>query len=438
VLGYLVIAALSLPLFVLAFVSKKKLAFYVLMTSGIPITTFMPDFTFLGGIGGLAPQAAYLFFIVFVLVLRLAISAWSYSYAIPRTVLFVIFLLYAMASLFWAPDFTFGFRFLVKLMAPLLILFFVTAVVDDLTDARKLSVATLIAVGIVVGLAVANYVLGGAIGGAKVRDKWLGSDVLTAPYMSPANFSFFLSVPVIGLLAHLLFTKRVIFACLLSVPCVAIGLAFTRIAMLATVVGAALTFFLSTKNMLLRWSIPIGLVMAFTVSLFTVDALKERMFFEPQSVDYLDTFTSFDSFKRSVNTSGRLELWTSVSTDMGNDAAFFGHGIGATDTLLAYEYGGLRLHSELLRIYLDLGLLGLALYIFGYCQLLGVLLVQQRATHDNQIWPTIAIGSLSVYGITLLTDNTLNYVTEFGVYVFATAGIAFGLRKQTFTNRTVV
>jgi len=416
-----------LPMLALTLTSSKWLAAYILMVAGIPITTFMPSLSVLGFLGGLAPQAAFLLCIVLVLTIKLLAQGERALAHAPRVSIFLAFLAYAALSLVWTDNWIYGVRFWGKLAAPVLMLLFVVIAVRSKHDIFLLVRAIAICVIAVLTLALLNFGLDGAIGGDKVRNKWMHMNIFTAPYMSPANFSFFIfTVATLTLAFWLTHKKPIQFLAFGGLTIVLIG-AYTRISMAALVVSSACCIFLLARSSVTKLALPVILILGFCFALLTFEPLKERMFYRPDTANLSESLTDFDSFQRTVNTSGRLSLWQDVVQELDLGSPILGAGLGSVDWLLLENYNDMRLHSELLRLYLDLGWIGVTLYLLAIVQIASQLLQKGRG-RLQETFRVAAIASLLGYCTTLVTDNTLNYVTEFGIYVFTLSGIAFAAR----------
>jgi len=66
--------------------------------------------------------------------------------------------------------------------------------------------------------------------------------------------------------------------------------------------------------------------------------------------------------------------------------------------------------------------------LLGMIQIIYKIINNIRSQVDRK-YASIAVGGLTIYLITLFTDNTFNYVTEFGNYIYAFVGIAVAQNK---------
>ena len=416
-----------LPLLYFTFTSSKKLIIFIVFIGGIPLTTFMPDLVLLGFLGGLAPQAAFLFFIVGALFFVLIFSNGVLLREILRFKMYALFLIYVVMSLTWSEDFVYGIRLTIKLLSPFLLYMGVVAFVRNSDDFKKIELAFYTCVMVVLILVAVNYISGGAIGGDKVRYKWIPLGVLTAPYMSPANFSFFMSSIAIYSIGRYLFTKENKYLIVFVILTVIIFAAFTRISMAGLVLGTGICLFLMVRNTVVKVAFPLVIIAGFVTMLFTVDKFRDRMFYNADEFNLSEAIESPEKFEKNFDTSGRIFLWAEVLEHYNNSNHIIGGGVGSLDHLMDREFRSLELHSEFLRLYLDFGILGLSLYILGMIQIL-LRMMNINSSGPPRMYAAIASGGLGLYLVTLFTDNSLNYVTEFGNYVYAFIGLAIASR----------
>ena len=412
-----------IPLVYLTFTSSKKLVLFVVAIGGIPLTTFMPDLVLLGFLGGLSPQAAFLFFIVGALAFVLMFSNGILFQEMLRFNIYLMFIIYAAFSIFWGDNFIYGLRLFVKLLSPFLLYLAIVSFIKDSEDLKKIENALYFCVIVVLALIAINYLTGGAIGGDKVKYKWIPLGVLTAPYMSPANFSFFVSSIALYSVARFLFTKEKKYLIIFAIPSLVVFAAFTRIAMAGLVVGTGICVFMLIRNKMIKVMFPLMIIVGFVVMLFTVDKFRERMFYNANEFSLSEAIESPEKFEKNFDTSGRIFLWTNVLEHYKDSSMLFGEGIGSLDLLMDKEFKSLELHSEYLRLFLDLGFSGLALYLLGLLQIIYRLFRMKSETY-YRLYSSIAIAGIAYYLITLFTDNSLNYVTEFANYVYLFIGLS--------------
>ena len=99
-----------------------------------------------------------------------------------------------------------------------------------------------------------------------------------------------------------------------------------------------------------------------------------------------------------------------------------------------------ELHSEVFRLYLEVGWIGLILFMLGLVGLWWRLVRGLRRLPLGQ--QTVAMRAscalLPPYALTLLTDNTINYASGFGVLVYALAALALAdIRERSSVDAAV-
>ncbi|RDH81027.1 MAG: hypothetical protein DIZ80_12965 [endosymbiont of Galathealinum brachiosum] len=423
-IGYLSLLIFLVPLSYFTFTSSKKLVLYVLFIGGIPLTTFMPDLILLGFLGGLAPQAAFLFFIVGALAFIIMFSDGMMLRALFKFKFYALFIIYVLFSLTWSDSFIYGLRFTVKIISPFLLYMAVVGSIKSKKDFQNVEKVLLACVIVVILLAIINFASGGAIGGDKVKYKWIPLGVFTAPYMSPANFSFFISIGAIFSIGNYFYYRQTKYLIVFLVLAAIVFAAFTRISMAGLVFASGICMFILIKNKFVKYVFPLVVVFGFILMLFTVDKFRDRMFYNADEFDFSEAIESPEKFEKNFDTSGRIFLWSKVLEHYEESNGFIGGGVGSLDMLMDKEFKSLELHSEYLRLYLDLGVIGLVLYLLGLLQIILKLLKVSKQNNVSKMYSAIAIGGIGFYLITLFTDNSLNYVTEFGHYVYALIGLA--------------
>lgn len=422
-LSYFLLVFLFFPLIFLSALNRKGLVYYVLLTSGFPITMLMPSVS----IYGINPQAAYLFLILFAISLACFRDVAFCMRSLQINIVFFIFLFYAFISVAWTSDYYIAIRMLTKLAAPF---FLIVSVKMFLRRPNDLVLAEYVIFCCVIGvliIAVTNNLSGGMLGDPRGTSKWIYRNYLTAPYMSPANFSFLMGSGAILAFGNYLSKLKIIYLLIYIILAAAVCWSFTRISIAGLVVGTSLCLLLLSKSNFIRIIAPTILILTIGIAFLTVDALKERMFFQEKKVSINKAVDNPTDIIDSINTSGRSHLWSIAIKKFFYKSPIFGAGIGSVDKWLGDKHRSMRLHSEYLRILFDLGLIGLSLYLLALTYFFLKLIKIYRSSDSASVekkYSVVAIATITYYGITLFTDNSLNYVTEFGVYVFTYIGFA--------------
>lgn len=410
----------------LSLLSTRWMLLLFLAVAAIPVSLFLPSGSFFAAYGGVSSQAITLFVIVFAVGLAVVLNLTQCLGIFIRFTGLTIFFLFGAMSLFWSEDPIYGIRFFLKLLAPGLFMIAVIAFLRQESDLRKAEMAIFISSGFVLVLALINFGLGGAIGGAAARVDWAGHGVLSAPYMSPANFSFLMGTAALLALGTFMTRRRWIYLALYLLYSAALLWAFTRISIAGWAVGSAICVMMLGRSNLVKWILPTTAIIGFVVALASLDIVKSRMFFSGKNVDAATLMSDPGKLRDSINTSGRTFLWESALEHFKDSDSTFGAGLGSVDSWLEKRLES-RLHSEYLRLYLDVGWFGLVLYLIALGGILRQVLRLRHGETNVEVLKLSAIGIAAVtyYAITLATDNSLNYVTEFGIYVFTVIGMAF-------------
>lgn len=392
------------------------------------MTVLMPNVTLFG----IAPQALYLFLIMTAVVIASIPLLHAFLYFSKLNRFFLMFVIVSFVSLVWADDLGMALRMLAKLIAPLL--FFLSAMVffESDADLEVAERAIFCCCFAVLALALVNNLSGGSLGDARGTSKWVARNYLTAPFMSPANFSFLIGCGATLAFGNFLYSKRFRYLFMTAVFSAAVAWAFTRIAMAGLIAAFAVCLFFQTKSIIVKVLLPGGIVCAFLVLFISVDSFRDRMFHDAEWSTVNEAISSPNEMLDQLNTSGRGALWSMAADRFSDDNALVGAGLGAVDSWLAQDFDSLRLHSEFLRVRYDLGFLGLVLY--GLAILYFFFLLIRIRSPSNKFVP-ISLAVLTFYTITLATDNTLNYVTEFGLYVYVLMAMAFVRNRLELTEQ---
>lgn len=317
---------------------------------------------------------------------------------------------------------------LLKLASPFLFLVIMQSYVkteDDIKKAERIIIACCIVEAI---LALVNTFGNGILNGG--RDVlWISKHLLSPAYMGPANFSCLIGIGALISLVRYLESKKNMYLVMYIVFAGCIFWAFVRITMAGLVIATVIVIMLMARNYFVKYIIPLSIVMTFIICFFTVDAFRTRMFFGDKIELSTLMHADIDKAASLVNTSGRSLLWGKVNKEFLHKEPLLGSGVGAVDYWLD-NHGGTRLHGEYLRILSDLGVVGLLLYIYAMLQFVITLagLYFNKCCGSIKISVVVAFAGLIFYLTTLATDNSLNYISEFGLYVYSL--LAFVLVKE--------
>jgi O-antigen ligase len=110
-----------------------------------------------------------------------------------------------------------------------------------------------------------------------------------------------------------------------------------------------------------------------------------------------------------INTAGRFNIWK-LLLERASDSPWIGHGIGAAEDLVIGYFGTVaQPHNDFLRIYFDLGIVALFLWIF-MCIRIGMKGFRSKSSSHminlNFKFKYVLLFQLSVF---MTTDNPLVY-----------------------------
>lgn len=108
-----------------------------------------------------------------------------------------------------------------------------------------------------------------------------------------------------------------------------------------------------------------------------------------------------------INTNGRIKMYTMMVDWFGSSIIVFGKGIGIVEKLLEYWrlFGFNNLHNDLLKFYVEIGIVGLSLYLFSY----GISMKMIGTRFGNK--PMSLFLVMAIYSVALFaTDNVSIYI----------------------------
>ena len=109
----------------------------------------------------------------------------------------------------------------------------------------------------------------------------------------------------------------------------------------------------------------------------------------------------------NINTNGRVEMYSRMANEFHFSPTFLGEGLGKVENMLAFwnveKFA--NLHNDLLKFYIELGFLGLLVYMLSYCVMFQ--LIGKRFGNSKMCF----VLGVSVYSMFLYaTDNVSIYV----------------------------
>lgn len=438
-MAYVILIAIALMGLICLAGDRRHFVGFILLTAGFPFTLLMPNSVLFGFAGGMSPEAAFLFLTVLILILVCLTEQQATARTFAALAPFVVFLGYTLISITWTSNTVYGLRFLIKLVTPLLFAVLVLSALRSPHDVIRAEKLIVLGCLLILLIAVLNTLSGGALDGAVGRAKWAGSGVLVAPYKSPANFSFLLSINAVLCLANYLTSRKQAWLLLYVLFSVAVFASFTRISMAALLLCSYIVVFQLSRSTLLRYVVPPALAFISVLAVFVYKPLRDRMFFSGTQVDFgnMDLHSLLDS----VNTSGRTSLWQAALDFFATRDEFLGAGSGSVDFWLSNHSQASALHSEYLRLYIEFGVLGLTLFLLA--MLLMYLRVLRRPERLKYTAPTqlerkyraLTSAIMTLFVMTMLTDNTLNYIADMGYQLFYCFGVLMAVQTGNWATQ---
>jgi len=158
-----------------------------------------------------------------------------------------------------------------------------------------------------------------------------------------------------------------------------------------------------------------------------IAAVAVALYYEPVRRRMFEGDTSIEVGGIKVNASGRMELWTIV-VPSARERPLFGHGLGSAQGLLGTQFSGeiAHPHNDYLRLWHDVGAVGLGLLLLAWGQWLVALLRAWYRSERGRGPPAAdsLAALLALLGLmaTMLADNAVVYP-----FVMAPLGILVGV-----------
>lgn len=340
--------------------------------------------------------------------------------------IYTVFLLYATITLLYSLDPLNGLRFLFKLALPLLVFMAVMSFARSREDLLRIGDWILAGAAVLALLITPLYALTGGY-----EHDFLGNLRFRGPAMVHQNpFSFYMVLMILLAYARYSVRGQARYLALCGAFGIWVVLGVTRIALLgalAGLAGAALFVLLAERNVrAVAWSAAIAV--AITIPL--VPAVLSRTFgYVPTPVELWYLAQNPMEMYHSMHWLGREMIWPIVF-GIFLQSPLFGLGIGS-QTAVVLEYipwdAGPIVHNEYLRLAMDTGLLGVALYVTAILSWgAGVLRAGRVRDPVVREFAIPALGGLCVWAVVAATDNAFDYYSAFTQFMgfFCAAAIA--------------
>lgn len=333
---------------------------------------------------------------------------------------YILFILFILISLVWAPSVLYGLRTIAKLVA---LFFLMVAVGITIDDEQKLNrLMNVITCSCLLTAFIAII--------CQVTDL-SSSQKLTMPGMSPAVFS---ANMLVGFIVSL--NKKysnVMFKALLVIIYIAVIIvADTRITITAMFVILSVFGFLKMRGVY-KFVLPVASVSAFLMLFVMVDKFRSRMFIGNKEIS-LDSQQGLSNALDRLAGSGRFSAWDQVLDKYFYPNMLTGSGIGTTQNhFYSSQLNIGAIHSEYVRLLAETGMIGTFLFLlFMFICFLLVWQNMKNARHDKSKY-LMGICAIFTYLTFMATDNAFDYVSQFGFYVFSLIGVAIAFPPMSTT-----
>lgn len=411
----LVIFALIALQVLLALVSPVGLIYLSLAVGALPLT-FGDEGPINGALGKFDLSAFRLLGLWLAACIVLVVQGARAVPYLNRVRFHVLFLLFCLAAMAWSPSIDYAMRMFAKLSSTLLFVLLVMTVITTREQLRLMERLIMLS-----GVGLALLAVGLLAGGVKVSKVGL-----TVPGVGPALFSALLVVVAVLAVASIKYQHHIRNLLIALLSAAAVLAAFTRITIAALFVGCSTVLLIGSRG-ILRVLLPISALIAFPLLFLFNETFKKRMFFGTRDLTPDAVLSDPSLLFAHLHTSGRSGAWGMVLGKFFEPSPALGSGLGATQNYYYSQTSGIGvIHSEYVRLLSEVGITGsvlFALAALAYLWRLGRIYRRSRDA-DTGRYALAAFGALVAYLVFIATDNGFDYVTGFGIYVFALIGMA--------------
>ncbi|MES1191660.1 MAG: O-antigen ligase family protein [Steroidobacter sp.] len=415
--------------FAVAVISPSRFILLALWVQTIPYTwNWDAQMVFDTPIGPLNVVAMQVFGFLFSSMLVVGRNISRLREYAPQFSWHLVFMLFCVVSLSYAPSVGYGIRMIAKLLGPLMFALALVCAMESREDLERAETAIIGSGVILIALAVVAKAMGVESDPNAVNSGQAG---LGPPSMGPPVFSaHMLAVSMLALAIYLRDKKlRMLLMALLSALCILA--AYQRTSAAAMYIGFSAILFVGTRGVW-RLLLPVSGVVALPVLIVFSDNFRRRMFFGVNSSNQILN-DPMDAIGK-INSSGRFSLWDTALRRFFYDHQLLGSGIGSTEEYLHGLTGSAIgvMHSEYVRLMCEMGVIGLLL--FAIAMMFYLIKLSVRGRDGNGLinsYTLAALGSLIAYLIYCATDNGFDYVSQFGAYVFGLVAMAFKEHQLT-------
>ena len=340
---------------------------------------------------------------------------------------YVLFLLWAGATLAMTLSPVDGLRLLLKLAYPLITFVMVAALVDRKEQLERLLRYTLVAAVIIV-LINPLFVLGGGYDTDDAGFRRIGG---LGTYANP--FSFYLLVILLISFGRFIVRGQLRYLVLCVPLGVWIYLTLTRITLLALFAGIAVMVLYAALAGRHYRAIAGAVLVAIAVGIPIVPSVLERSLgFIPTPTELAALMRSPSTFYESVNWQGRDVIWPIVYGSASGQP-LTGIGLGSSSVVMRQNFPpqvGDVVHNEYLRLFSETGLIGMGLFFLAMLRwTVTVARTGWQASPRVREFALPALAAIVSWACIAITDNAFDYYAAFTQYVgFLCAGTVVAAR----------
>lgn len=329
--------------------------------------------------------------------------------------IYFAYLVWITIGCFYSPAPFFGVRVILKYLYPLLLCMFASAAVRDSEVFFKSSLFARI-----VALCAAIYAI--------------------TPYIVLPGFFWYASARTVNFISIMIFSlgmfyftnqkkKNLLYTLFFLLPCI---ITVLRTSIMGSLVAIMAFYFI--KYRLKSLPIIAGIFVLGVVAVFTIPALKEKMFYDDSVT--IQEFTEGKISESNLNTNMRAWMWDRLEKRFYNDHEIVGSGTGTVQAYMSAnskEFGGLMVpHSDFIQQKCDNGLIGLILYgAIAFFVFVDAFRTYWRYDEPAlQLCAIVAGASMIGVYATLYSDNVVNYSMATLSMPFGFYGMMLGLRRQ--------
>ncbi|MGQ0560341.1 MAG: O-antigen ligase family protein [Gemmatimonadota bacterium] len=339
----------------------------------------------------------------------------------PLGRLWLAFLGFAAATLVVSLDPLEGLRLLLKLLYPFLTFLLVIGLCDSRERLYSLTKYTLIAAAVLALIVNPIFVLNG---GYRIDPD--GAVRLGGLGLGDSPFAFYCTAILMVVFARFLLRIQPRYLLFSLVLVAWIALTQTRIAALAAVLGIIMIGFLFALSSGNPRALISSLVAATLIGVVLLPNVLERSFgFVPTPGELIQIIQNPIMLYESINWQGRQLLWAILW------AAFiaspiFGFGLGSSSAVIRETFPNQNVqvaHNEYMRLATDTGVLGVLL--FGAALTVWLVAAVRMARNGDRAVREFAFpaaAGIVAWGVISITDNALDYYTNFTQYIGFLAG----------------